>query len=52
MKNYLGVQARTRGGVFGPGGYGGGIFDGSGMGFGGPVFGDGLNRRKRSVVIQ
>jgi hypothetical protein len=35
MSNYLGVQAQTRGGVFGPGGYGGGIFDGSGMGFGG-----------------
>jgi hypothetical protein len=29
------MQARTRGGVFGPGGYGGGIFDGSDMGFGG-----------------
>lgn len=29
------MDVRTRGGVFGPGGYGGGIFDGSGMGFGG-----------------
>lgn len=25
---------QTRNGVFGPGGYGGGVFDGSGMGFG------------------
>lgn len=33
--NILGLAVRTRGGVFGPGGYGGGIFDGSGMGFGG-----------------
>jgi hypothetical protein len=29
------IQVHTRGGVFGPGGYGGGIFDGSDMGFGG-----------------
>jgi len=29
------LQVKTRGGVFGPGGYGGGIFDGSQMGFGG-----------------
>jgi len=28
-------SVQTRGGVFGPGGYGGGIFDGSNMGFGG-----------------
>jgi hypothetical protein len=29
------LQVHTRGGLFGPGGYGGGIFDGSQMGFGG-----------------
>jgi hypothetical protein len=29
------LQVHTRGGSFGPGGYGGGIFDGSQMGFGG-----------------
>ncbi len=28
-------QVQTRGGVFGPGGYGGGVFDGSNSGFGG-----------------
>mgnify|MGYP003541541852 CR=1 FL=1 len=28
-------QVRTRGGVFGSGGYGGGLFDGSNNGFGG-----------------
>jgi len=30
-----GMQVRTRSGIFGPGGYGGGVFDGSNMGFGG-----------------
>ena len=29
------MDVNTRGGLFGPGGYGGGIFDGSQMGFGG-----------------
>ena len=29
------LQVHTRDGIFGPGGYGGGVFDGSNMGFGG-----------------
>ena len=29
------IQVHTRDGIFGPGGYGGGLFDGSNMGFGG-----------------